>query len=414
MNTKGELEAELQDASNHLSRMERERADATSSKKVLEIENQAIKRDIEELELSIAKLEQEKTNRDHHIRNLNDDITNQDEVINKINKEKKHMAENNSKASEDMSSAEDKFGHLNGIKNKLESTLDQLEDSVGKEKRARADVEKKRRALEGDLKIAQDTVMDLERQKKDLVNLLVRKEKDLGALSGKLDGEQGAVTKNTKSIKETQARVEELEEELEAERQARTKAERHRSDLARELEQLGDRLNEAGGATAAQLELNRKRDVELQKFRKDLEEANIQQETVMVGLKRKHQDAVAEMTEQIDQLTKMKSKVEKDIGSINHEIQDVRIATDEISRAKASAEKSNKALMAQLNELNKRVEEANLTVGDFENGKKRMVAENAELIRTLQEMDNNASMLSKYKQQLSSALDEAKRAVRSK
>ena len=83
-----------------------------------------------------------------------------------------------------------------------------------------------------------------------------RKEKDLGALSAKLEDEQSLVSKVQKAIKETQARVEELEEELEAERQARAKAERQRSDLARELDQLGERLNEAGGATAAQLELN--------------------------------------------------------------------------------------------------------------------------------------------------------------
>merc|ERR1712072_1341330 len=141
---------------------------------------------------------------------------------------------------------------------------------------------------------------------------IARKEKDLGGLSSKLEDEQSIVGKVQKTIKEIQARVEELEEELEAERQARAKAERKRSDLARELEQLGERLNEAGGATSAQVELNKKREAEVQKLRKDLEEAHIQQEATMMNLKRKHQDAVAEMSEQIDQLSKMKAKIEKD------------------------------------------------------------------------------------------------------
>merc|ERR1739848_52003 len=104
-----------------------------------------------------------------------------------------------------------------------------------------------------------------------------------------------------------------------AERQARAKAERQRSDLARELERLGERLNEAGGATNAQVELNKKREAEVGKLRKDLEEAHIQQESTMMNLKRKHQDAVAEMSEQIDQLNKMKSKIEKDKGAIQTE-----------------------------------------------------------------------------------------------
>ena len=59
------------------------------------------------------------------------------------------------------------------------------------------------------------------------------------------------------------ARVEEWEEELEAERQARAKSERQKSDLVRELEELTDRLEEASGATAAQMELNKKREIEV-------------------------------------------------------------------------------------------------------------------------------------------------------
>merc|ERR1712214_181136 len=148
-----------------------------------------------------------------------------------------------------------------------------------------------------------------------------RKEKDISALSAKLDDEQSLVAKAQKSIKEHQGRVEELEEELEAERQARAKAERQRSDLAREFESLGERLAEAGGATHAQIELNKKREAEVGKLRKDLEEAHIQQEATIISLKKKHQDAIAEMTEQIEALSKMKAKIEKVKNQIMHEIQ---------------------------------------------------------------------------------------------
>lgn len=78
--------------------------------------------------------------------------------------------------------------------------------------------------------------------------------------------------------------------------------------MARELEELGERLEEAGGATAAQIELNKKREAELSKLRRDLEESNIQHESVLANLRKKHNDAVAEMSEQIDQLNKMKAK----------------------------------------------------------------------------------------------------------
>merc|ERR1712242_378903 len=242
---------------------EANRQQATADKKALEGENVVIKKDIEDLELAIQKLEQEKTNRDHSIRSLNDEIANQDEVINKLNKEKKHLGENSAKAMEDLQSAEDKVDHLAKIKAKLESTLDELNDSLAREKRARADIEKQRRKVEGDLRVTQESVGDYERQKKELEGTIGRKEKDFSALASKLDDEQSLVGKVQKSIKEIQGRVEEMEEELEAERQARAKAERQKSDLARELFQLGERLNEAGGATAAQIELNKKRESEV-------------------------------------------------------------------------------------------------------------------------------------------------------
>merc|ERR1719219_3397030 len=254
----------------------------------------AVKKDIEDVELAITKVEQEKGNRDHTIKTLQDEIAEQDEVINKLNKEKKHLSSTQAKSAEDLISAEEKVGHLNQVKSQLESTLDQLESGFDKEKKSRAATEKQKRKIEGDLKMAQDTVADLEREKRDIENMIANKEKNSQMLSAKLDDEQSLVAKAQKNIKELQARVEAAEEELEAERQARAKAERQRSDLAREIEQLGDRYDEASGATVAQVELNKKREAEIIKLRKDVEEANIANTSVLGNLKRKQGDAVLE------------------------------------------------------------------------------------------------------------------------
>jgi hypothetical protein len=99
-----------------------------------------------------------------------------------------------------------------------------------------------------------------------------------------------------------------LEEELEAERQARAKAEKQRADLAREIEEMSERLEEAGGATSAQIELNKRREAEMAKLRRDLEEANIQHEQSMSALRKKNNDSIAELSENLDQLNKNKAK----------------------------------------------------------------------------------------------------------
>merc|ERR1712029_649655 len=212
---------------------------------------------------------------------------------------------------------------------------DQLEGGLDKEKKGRANLEKQKRELEGDLKMAQDAVADLEREKRDIENTIASKEKNVQMLSAKLDDEQSLVAKAQKNIKELQARVEAAEEELEAERQARAKAERQRSDMAREIEQLGERYDEASGATVAQMELNKKREAEIVKLRKDVEEANIASESVLSNLKRKQGDPTLEMQEQIDALQNMKAKIDKDKQSIMAEISDARAATDEVVRSQA-------------------------------------------------------------------------------
>jgi len=52
-----------------------------------------------------------------------------------------------------MSSAEEKLDHLNKIKAKLEQTLDEMEDSLEREKKTKLETDKLRRKVEGDLKV---------------------------------------------------------------------------------------------------------------------------------------------------------------------------------------------------------------------------------------------------------------------
>merc|ERR1711868_164973 len=308
-------EVELATKSNILKGEEASRIELAAEVKAHSGSIGAVKKDIEDVELAITKVETEKGNRDHTIKVLQDEIAEQDEVINKLNKEKKHLSATQAKSNEDLIGAEEK------------------------EKKGRANLEKQKRKIEGDLKMAQDSVADLEREKRDIENTIGNKEKNTQMLSAKLDDEQSLVAKAQKNIKELQARVEAAESELEAERQARAKAERQRSDLSREIEQLGSRLDEASGATVAQVELNKKREAEIVKLRKDVEETNISNESVLTNMKRKQGDATLEMQEQIDALAKMKAKIDKDKTLIMAEISDARAALDEVVRAQASQDK---------------------------------------------------------------------------
>lgn len=130
-----------------------------------------------------------------------------------------------------------------------------------------------------------------------------------------------------------------MEEELEAERATRAKVEKQRADLARELEEISERLEEAGGATAAQIEMNKKREAEFQKMRRDLEEATLQHEATAATLRKKNADTVADLGEQIDNLQRVKQKLEKEKSELRLELDDVVSNMEQIIKTKVNEQK---------------------------------------------------------------------------
>ena len=131
-----------------------------------------------------------------------------------------------------------------------------------------------------------------------------------------------------------QARIEELEEEMEVERSSRAKVEKQRSDLSRELEEISERLEEAGGATAAQVEVNKKREAEFLKLRRDLEESSLQHDATSATLRKKHADSVAELGEHVDNLQRVKQKLEKDKSELKMEVDDLSSHMEAIAKSK--------------------------------------------------------------------------------
>ena len=84
--------------------------------------------------------------------------------------------------------------------------------------------------------------------------------------------------------------------------------EKQRNQLNNELAELSERLDEAGGATAAQMDLNKKREMELTKLRRDMEQQQLVTEQQVNQLRKKMQDATNELTDQVDSLSKIKAK----------------------------------------------------------------------------------------------------------
>ncbi|XP_041916338.1 myosin heavy chain, fast skeletal muscle-like [Alosa sapidissima] len=407
--SKIQLEAKLKETTERLEDEEEINAELTAKKRKLEDECSELKKDIDDLELTLAKVEKEKHATENKVKNLTEEMASQDESLAKLTKEKKALQEAHQQTLDDLQAEEDKVNTLTKSKTKLEQQVDDLEGSLEQEKKLRMDLERAKRKLEGDLKLAQETIMDLENDKQQSDEKIKKKDFETSQLLSKIEDEQSLGAQLQKKIKELQARIEELEEEIESERAARAKVEKQRADLSRELEEISERLEEAGGATAAQIEMNKKREAEFQKLRRDLEESTLQHEATASALRKKQADSVAELGEQIDNLQRVKQKLEKEKSEYKMEIDDLTSNMEAVSKAKGNLEKMCRTLEDQLSETKAKSDEAARQVNDLSGQRARLQTENGELGRQVEEKDALVSQLTRSKQAFTQQVEELKR-----
>ncbi|XP_036941235.1 myosin-7-like [Acanthopagrus latus] len=404
-----QLEAKAKELTERLEDEEEMNAELTAKKRKLEDECSELKKDIDDLELTLAKVEKEKHATENKVKNMTEEMAALDEIIAKLTKEKKALQEAHQQTLDDLQSEEDKVNSLTKAKAKLEQQVDDLEGSLEQEKKVRMDLERAKRKLEGDLKLTQETVMDLENDKQQLEERLKKKDFEISQLNGKIEDEQAIIVQLQKKLKELQARVEELEEELEAERAARAKVEKQRADLARELEEISERLEEAGGATSAQIEMNKKREAEFLKLRRDLEEATLQHEATAATLRKKQADSVADLGEQIDNLQRVKQKLEKEKSELRLELDDVVSNMEQVVKSKTNLEKTCRTLEDQMNEYRTKCDEYQRSLHDFTTQKSKLQAENDELSRQMEEKESLVSQLTRGKNSYNQQLEDLKR-----
>ncbi|MEQ2171895.1 hypothetical protein GOODEAATRI_015271, partial [Goodea atripinnis] len=133
-----------------------------------------------------------------------------------------------------------------------------------------------------------------------------------------------------------------VETSLEQEKRARGDLERTKRKLEGDLKLSMDLLHvsvcrEVLGLfpQTLVLVLNRKQEADVQKMRRELEEAGLHHETIAASLRKKHSDMVAELSEQIDTLQRVKQKLEKEKVEIRLEADDLSVNVEQLNRAKA-------------------------------------------------------------------------------
>jgi len=200
-----------------------------------------------------------------------------------------------------------------------------------------------------------------------------------------------------------------LQEDIEYERELRQKVEREKSTLSVQVIQLQERVEEVEAGADGQYEINRKRDAELAKLRKLLEDVHLESEQSLHLMKKKHSEAILDYQDQIDILTKSRSKIEKEKVKVQQEFFELTEQLEKSTVECASYHKNIKSLSITVEEYHKRIEELNKTIVDITSSKQKLSVENVELSKTVQEMRIKIEEISYSSKSAAGSLDDYKR-----
>ncbi|NXB17983.1 MYH10 protein, partial [Rhagologus leucostigma] len=380
---KQELEEILHDLESRVEEEEERNQILQNEKKKMQGHIQDLEEQLDEEEGARQKLQLEKVTAEAKIKKMEEEILLLEDQNSKFLKEKKLMEDRIAECSSQLAEEEEKAKNLAKLKNKQEMMITDLEERLKKEEKTRQELEKAKRKLDGETTDLQDQIAELQAQIEELKIQLAKKEEELQAALAR--GDEEAVQKNNalKVIRELQAQIAELQEDLESEKASRNKAEKQKRDLSEELEALKTELEDTLDTTAAQQELRTKREQEVAELKKAIEEETKNHEAQIQEIRQRHASALEELSEQLEQAKRFKANLEKNKQGLESDNKELACEVKVLQQVKAESEHKRKKLDAQVQELTAKVSEG-----------ERLRVELAEKANKLQnELDNVSSLL---------------------
>ncbi|XP_056362092.1 myosin-10 [Oenanthe melanoleuca] len=380
---KQELEEILHDLESRVEEEEERNQLLQNEKKKMQGHIQDLEEQLDEEEGARQKLQLEKVTAEAKIKKMEEEILLLEDQNSKFLKEKKLMEDRIAECSSQLAEEEEKAKNLAKLKNKQEMMITDLEERLKKEEKTRQELEKAKRKLDGETTDLQDQIAELQAQIEELKIQLAKKEEELQAAVAR--GDEEAVQKNNalKVIRELQAQIAELQEDLESEKASRNKAEKQKRDLSEELEALKTELEDTLDTTAAQQELRTKREQEVAELKKAIEEETKNHEAQIQEIRQRHATALEELSEQLEQAKRFKANLEKNKQGLESDNKELACEVKVLQQVKAESEHKRKKLDAQVQELTAKVSEG-----------ERLRVELAEKANKLQnELDNVSSLL---------------------
>ena len=149
---------------------------------------------------------------------------------------------------------------------------------------------------------------ELDRARKEFEDLIKRKEAETQKLLFKIENEQKSSSQLKKKCIELDQSLNEVTEEAHTEKLTKNKLHNQLARLQRDFDELNEKYEEVNGSKLNLVELNKKRESEIIRLKQDVELANLEYETSLAKIKKKHQEVINEMSDKFEQMQKSKNK----------------------------------------------------------------------------------------------------------
>uniref|UniRef100_A0A673BM28 Myosin-10 n=1 Tax=Sphaeramia orbicularis TaxID=375764 RepID=A0A673BM28_9TELE len=392
---KQELEEILHDLESRVEEEEERNQSLQNEKKKMQAHIQDLEEQLDEEEAARQKLQLDKVTAEAKIKKMEEDILLLEDQNSKFLKEKKLLEDRIGEMTSQLTEEEEKAKNLSKVKNKQEMMIVDLEERLKKEEKTRQELEKAKRKLDAENTDLQDQIAEIQAQTEELKVGLVKKEEELQTALARSDEETALKNNTLKQVRELQAQLAELQEDLESEKMCRSKAEKLKRDLSEELEALKTELEDTLDTTAAQQELRTKREQEVAELKKAIDEETKNHEAQIQEMRQRHGTALEELSEQLEQAKRFKANLEKNKQSLESDNKELASEVKSLLQAKTESEHRRKKLEAQLQEFMTRATEVEMAKGELSERSHKLQMELDNVSALLEEAERKGIKLAK-------------------
>ncbi|CAF3282352.1 unnamed protein product [Rotaria sp. Silwood2] len=209
----------------------------------------------------------------------------------------------------------------------------------------RQKLEREIRRLEGEVQELREQLQDRMQQIHDLQVHLARREEELTQAVTNIETEAATKVTFQRQIREFQTSIQDLQDDMESEKESRKRLEREKRELMEENESLRNELLDRKDINQVMLEREKKREEEVLTLKRSLEQVHEERESIIGELRLKYTKQIEDLTSQFENtkkqfqtLIKDRQQQQTDINERDNEIKNLNIQKQDIERKRRQLE----------------------------------------------------------------------------